>query len=216
MNLSLNILGGKIAPIMAMKLMLRRSILLPALLFGAIAVSPGCLSFQSAYTVESRDDAARGYSLRRLTNNFLGGSYRVPGSLKYSAQLNPQKVVLVEQTPSGPVKKAHYSLVARLRELSPVDIRAGASLEIIADGRKFTYSGKGSVPFRKREARGSGQPPLILEAAYWHQVPAEDLRAMSRARSVTVIIRGDKRDLNLFFTDKNYSNFRRFVSEHVD
>ena len=163
------------------------------------------MSMAAAYTVESLDK--EDYQVRRMAQNYLGGSRRAPGSMRYTLQLNLQKVTFSDG-------RVEYSFYVRVLDLERVLIGPGETLELSLDGREINFSGVGGAKFRKEIEALTGEL-LYQESAYWHGVTPEQIKQIAGARTVFVKIKGENKSVSGFFSSKNFSNFRRFISEYV-
>lgn len=185
-----------------------KSFVLGLVLFG------GCQSFVSGYSIETYQGS--GEAVVRMNNNYLGGSFILPGTLAvYSAQINLQKTELKPEIPDA--KKEAETVVSfygRFYDLDYINIPTGPTLELELDGKVFPFSGAGSAKLR-RPYSGDLEETLIQEAAYWHKIPDEVLIVLYKAKVVRIRVRGEKRELSFFATDKNRSNFRRFIRDEL-
>lgn len=181
-------------------------------------VSAGCQSLTTGYTIEThRGDTER---VVRMSGNYLGGAFSVPGTLSvYSAQLNLQKTELDSTEPgitnnsaNGSAKNSTVviSFYGRFIDLDAIQIPEGPTLTLELDGTTFEFSGAGS-----EKLRGTYGDGLFQETAYWHQIPPEALIALYQAKVVRIRVRGANRELSYFATDKNRSNFRRFIRDEL-
>jgi hypothetical protein len=167
----------------------------------------GCQSFFSGYATETYANPDGQERIVRMTGNYLGGAFSLPGKVGvYSAQLNLQKTAFVDQ------QAAVFSFYVRLYDVDYVEIKSGSSLELRIDGQRYSFEGLGSA-----KLRGAYDENLIQEAAYYHKIPDDALRALYHARSVRIRIAGERRELSFFCTEKNRANFRRFIrDEHPE
>ena len=197
----------------------RRGLLLG--LVGGCLVLSGCQSFATSYSIENYEGT--GESVVRMSNNYLGGSFALPGKLAvYSAQLNLQKTRLVQANtaqaePGGGAADSQQvvSFYGRFFDLDYVRIPAGPTLILTLDGRELPpFSGQGSAKLRRPYSEDAGEE-LVQEAAYWHNLSESVLVALYRAQSVRIRILGEKRELSFFATEKNRSNFRRFIRDEL-
>ncbi|MCR9144239.1 MAG: hypothetical protein NXI24_18480 [bacterium] len=176
----------------------------------ALSMPAGCQSLLTGYSTESYDGAAE--DVVRMNNNYLGGSFTLPGSLSvYSAQLNLQKTIL---NPGAPDARRVVSFYGRFFDLEYINIPAGETLKLTIDGRSFQFKGQGSAKLRRPYSDDEGEE-RVQEAAYWHDVPREVLIAIYRAKTIRIRVRGENRELSFFASDKNRSNFRRFIRDEL-
>ncbi len=198
----------------------RRRGLLISLVGGCLLFSGGCQSFATSYSIENYEGTDE--SVVRMSNNYLGGSFALPGKLAvYSAQLNLQKTSLLpaDLAPAEPAAAAGsqqvVSFYGRFFDLDYVRIPAGPTLILTLDGRELPpFSGQGSAKLRRPYSEDAGEE-LVQEAAYWHNLSEPVLIALYRAQSVRIRILGEKRELSFFATEKNRSNFRRFIRDEL-
>ncbi|MCB1326286.1 MAG: hypothetical protein H7A21_06500 [Spirochaetales bacterium] len=178
---------------------------------GALMMLFSCFSLLTRYELETYEgDQAH---VLRMRNNFLGGSFRVPGSLTtYSAQLNLQ----VSRLESGEQLLSFYF---RRIDFEYATISPGPSLRLELDGKTFTMTGNGSKNLQS--AYGVSDPDreeqaglaLVQETAYWHDVSPELQAALMGAHSGRVRIESAVGTLTFFLTDENLEHFRRFLRE---
>ncbi|MEQ9364723.1 MAG: hypothetical protein RIF32_10785 [Leptospirales bacterium] len=181
-----------------------------ALIIIALLPIAGCQSLLTGYSVESYEGPTE--SVVRMNNNYLGGAFALPGKLTiYSAQLNLQKTIL---NPENPASESVVSFYGRFFDLDYINIPAGETLHLELDGRSFRFEGLGSAKLRRPYSEDADEI-LIQEAAYWHNVPPRVLRALHNAETMRVRVSGEKRELSYFATDKNRSNFRRFIRDEL-
>lgn len=174
-----------------------------------------CRSYFSRYATQSY--AGDDERVVRMTDNFLGGSFELPGALGvYSAQLNLQKAILSFTGADGRrSEESVISFYARIHELDYAEIKAGESLILTIDGRQFRLTSQsGSEKLRKPYSEEPDER-LITETAYWHHVPEPVLRELLKASRLDIKILGAKRELNYFATDGNLANFRRFIETEL-
>ncbi len=174
-----------------------------------------CRSYFSRYATQNY--AGDNERVVRMTDNYLGGSFELPGELGvYSAQLNLQKAILFSTDASGrQSEETVISFYARIHELEAAEIKAGESLILTIDGRQFRlHSQNGSEKLRKPYSDEAGER-LVTETAYWHHVPEPVLRELLKASRLDVKIIGAQRTLNYFATDGNLANFRRFIETEL-
>jgi hypothetical protein len=88
-------------------------------------------------------------------------------------------------------------------------IEKGRSLELIADGRSYHFSGEGEV---RREMDPSGD--LFME---WldYPVEAEFLILLSEVETIGVVVNGHEGEVQGYFDSENIIALRRFVTDYV-
>lgn len=96
-----------------------------------------------------------------------------------------------------------------LIETGPLNIRAGSSLVVLADGNEMKFSGSGTLHLREEQRK------YIIENALY-RVSAEDLRRIAYARSVVVRVIGESRAVEREFGPANFERFVKFVINFVD
>ena len=171
----------------------------------AFTATAACQSFLAPYTTETyvTDES----DVYRMADNYLGGAFLLPGTFSfYSAQLNLQRTELRD----GAVV---FSFHARLYDLEYPGIEAGESLVVTLDGQPFAFSGQGGGKLRKPRSEDEDEE-FFEESAYWHGLEGPFLGAMYEAREIRIQIKGATRTYHYFATDKNRSNFRRFLKNN--
>jgi len=108
---------------------------------------------------------------------------------------------------------AKYYLEVRFQarpERGLVEIHPGQSLTLTVDGAPMRFTGPGSAKFRK-EKYGT-----VIETAVYTADLAQ-LEQLAKAKEVRVRVSGAKGFVERSFAEKNFQNFRQFVSEvHTD
>ena len=199
----------------ANKQRLRRLMGMTGVLIAFSLFSAGCQSFWNRYSIERY--AGENEQVVRMTENYLGGAFAVPGTLSvYSAQLNLQKTVLQSTAAQANPEQAAevVSFYGRFIDVDYIEIPAGESLEVEIDGESFRFDGQGSQKLRGPYS-GSSSDTLIQETAYWHQIPDAVLVKLYRARAIRIRLLGQRRELSYFATEDNRQHFRRFLREHL-
>jgi hypothetical protein len=108
-------------------------------------------------------------------------------------------------------QKYHYFLeldYLALAEKGLIEIQAGESLVILADGQELRFRGSGSANSR-RERKGEVSERAIYSAT------GEQLRTIAGAREVRVSVIGRNGIVQREFKPLNFEKFRQFVTEYV-
>ncbi|MBI4502182.1 MAG: hypothetical protein HY700_13605 [Gemmatimonadetes bacterium] len=135
-----------------------------------------------------------------MSRNLVGGPQPVSGDLA----LNVEK--------AGEGDSARYELFVHWTSNFRVDIKAGQSLIVSADGREFVFTAaKKDV---RRDSSCDVGPCMYDERAYY-PATADQIRAIASASDVLVEITGSKRTIQRQYTETNTENFRDFVRKYL-
>lgn len=158
----------------------------------------------ASYQVVKRDDKFDGYSSRRLYGNRLneGG---LLGDLGATLCIDLQKFT----SKSGEV---FYHIIAMVGSDHWMFIPEGETLVVLVDGKRIGFSGDGS--YKNRDVQASEYSHRIHEYALY-KIKKSDILSMANATSIDVKVVGDKYVLERKFNPDNFSNFKRFIKEHM-
>jgi hypothetical protein len=171
---------------------------IPFLLVMAALIA-GCAT--PSTEVATLHDAMTGQTTGLIVNNYLAADQPGPPDL----WLNASRV------PKGFDAASFY---LEVRYQSTIDkgwlhIAAGDSLVLVVDGTPLSYRGAGSMYARETTSTGG----LIEQAIY--NVPADDIRKIAFAKTVTVRLTGDNGVMERQFRPDNFARFKEFSLKHV-
>lgn len=102
--------------------------------------------------------------------------------------------------------EVHYEA---LPEPGWLQINPGESLVIVADDKEMRFDGRGSLNARRTRQGNVTEDALYLAGA-------DQLRAMARAKKVTVRVIGQNGIVQRDFTPINFERFKKFVAQYVE
>jgi hypothetical protein len=146
------------------------------------------------FKMTTTNHATEGYTVDTMTGNQLGGEegYAL-NAARYSAK-------------DGAVK---YALGVRYHGEQWMFIEPGVSLILLIDGQRLGLKGQGSL--RDRKSFDDGH---VRETAKYPVSP-ELLKKMAAADNVEIHIIGRNFVAKVFFTSRNFENFRGFVDTYL-
>jgi len=162
----------------------------------------GCGSSYYSYNVEHLNDAFDGFTIDRMSGNYLTDTYNVSNS----AWLNVQKYKSKNDVIS-------YHLIIEYWDSKWLFIGEGESLVLLVDGERIGFTGEGSKQFREVE---SGTYGVASKEKAFYSVTVEQLRKISNAKEVKIKIQGSTSFATREFSKENFQNIRRFILECID
>ncbi len=146
-------------------------------------------------------DNVTGQTTGLIINNYLATDQ--PGA--------PDLWLNASRVPKGFTGEAFYLEVRYQASIDKgwLHVAPGSSLVMVVDGVPLTYRGAGSLYSRETTATGG----LIEQAIY--NVPADDLRKIAFAQTVTMKVVGEKGMAERQFRPENFARFKEFALKHV-
>jgi hypothetical protein len=160
-----------------------------SLLLVACARSP-----VSSYKVITTHDQSGLYTADSMTGNLLGG--------KLSHELNAARHLARDGT-------VNYALGVYYYGNDWMFIKRGESLILVIDGKRYGLKGQGSLRYRKTLENGA-----VSELAKYPVTP-QLLKEIANANRVDVRIIGSNFVSENHFTEQNFENFKKFVSDYA-
>lgn len=136
----------------------------------------------------------------RMAPNYVGSRQPLGGNL----ELNVER--------SGQGDTAHYDLFVHWTGLYRIDLRGGQSLVVTVDSQRTVYSAGEKDVYNDMQC---GNGPCLYDDRAYYPVTVQQLRAIARARVVTVEVIGARQRVERDFNEDNFERFRAFVDEHV-
>jgi len=164
----------------------------------------GCAT---SYKIKSISDNFDGYTIHRLTGNRLSGSelFNSPVELNCQVYINRnglKSYFLIVQYNDYSLNLSSWGLITA----SWLFIQRGESLILLVDGERIGFEGEGSIDHRNVY---SGN----IEEKAWYDISRHNLEKIANAYNVEVKIIGSEYYVQRQFSEKNISNFYKFISE---
>jgi len=166
------------------------------LVFMAFLIILGCTANDVRF--ERLDTRYYEYPTQRMTGNTLTV---VPPAPDLSVELNAEKF----RPEKGEV---YYNLIVEYSSNEWLFIQRGESLILTVDGEQIGFRGEGSSPHRETSRGGR-----ITEKA-WYTISFERLQQIANAERVRVRILGSQRHIDRSFSERNFENFRHFITKY--
>lgn len=144
-------------------------------------------------------DSANGYTYQLISDNQIKDATN-PGTKVW---INASRITQA----NGVILyyfDVHYESIGAWLNIEP-----GETLVLTLDGQERRYLGIGSTETRKKKG-----DRLVEDAIY--KANAADMRAIAKAKSVTVKIVGANGTLTRAFAPENIENFKVFVKQYIE
>lgn len=135
----------------------------------------------------------------RMSRNIVGGYRAAFGNLTLN----------VERTVDGSTDR--YELFARWSGDARVDVLAGESLVIVADGQEFKFKVLESGIYRDFQC----ERRCTYDDRAYYPATAAQVQAIANAKQVTVRLIGSKQTVERDFNELNFERFREFVQKNT-
>lgn len=167
------------------------------ILLTASIVGCAALVGERGFQIDTKVNQFSGVTRHRMIGNRMGGI-----TLPFTS-LNAQKVIDSEGN-------KRYFLYVEYRANSWIFIQRGKSLKLLIDGDLEELEGPGSSGRRNTLGRGE-----IRETA-WYDVERELIKRIANANSLELRIEGRQYYATEEFSQSNFNNFKKFVSEYME
>jgi len=160
---------------------------------------------------------ADGTVVDRMVDNEVGlegegeySDYAIQGSTMDLAEIERQ-CFLDASRHRAPDGEVTYYLLFRYTGPRHLEIAKRRSMELFIDEHtSCTLLGRGQV------TRDENKMEQTFTESYDYEISDDILVRLANANEVKIVVKGSEFDLDCYFVDRNFENFRKFVKEYVD
>lgn len=181
-----------------------------------LCVSVYLVGCAGGYRVQTSVEAD-GTVIDRMVDNEVGlegegeySDYAIQGSQMDLAEAERQ-CFLDASRHRAPDGEVTYYLLFSYTGPRHLEIAKRRSMELFIDEHtSLTLRGRGQV------TRDENKMENTFSESYDYEISDEVLVRLANANEVKVVVKGSEFDLDCYFVDRNFENFRKFVKEFVD